>query len=323
MAQSQRIELDQQRTIRGMKIANAYNGLPFEQAKELPEFLVSARLDFSAKIDQERAIARILKLRAASRRSDHGRAIITQAGSASPVPGSMHGKCDVVGGAARRRRIVGHRMGNGAALDDELKRLLGGFRKTNHARLSVTIRADFDLRLSHTEKTVSNQRADLGIVNWLARSVLDDEIRLAWADLRIDLGNLRSIRDKRHAACRKKNNSSEQLCGAQPEQSHLENPPLEKDTPLAFALQCAKSKSTRKDSPQDGALVTGAESPMRSGKGLRTALPGNADTLPRRSWRRCPWKAPGSGNIPACRRAARALRTWPSADCLRQLRRKQ
>ena len=79
MRKLQRIEFDQQRAVRRMKIADTRNGLQLEQPQQLPDLLMGLEGNFLTEVNQQRLIARPLESRAFARRSNHPRESIPHA----------------------------------------------------------------------------------------------------------------------------------------------------------------------------------------------------------------------------------------------------
>ena len=72
---TERIEFDQQGTIPGMKIADAFEWLRCQQEQQLPDAFVRADCDLASEVDDQGLIAGGLEMRGVGGRDGHGRKV--------------------------------------------------------------------------------------------------------------------------------------------------------------------------------------------------------------------------------------------------------
>src|ERR1700730_18004574 len=75
----ERIELDQHRAVRRMKILNAFKGFCFEKTQQFSDALVSFEGDLPAEVNEQRLIAGALELRKGGRGEHGGKSIPPEA----------------------------------------------------------------------------------------------------------------------------------------------------------------------------------------------------------------------------------------------------
>lgn len=160
----------------------------------------------------------------------------------------VDGEDDVVGRVAICGGVVGDGLRDGAALDVELERLLGEVGKSSEAGLPVAVCADRQIGFAHVHEAVAEQDFDFGVIDGLARAVLDGEIRAAASDSAVNRVNSRWICRGGRAANRQKSDGADYLQGPNSRHyySHYCHRLLaaflhEKHTPLEGRLQlCVK-----------------------------------------------------------------------------------
>lgn len=123
----------------------------------------------------------------------------------------MDGEDDVIGCGAICGGVVGDGLRDGAALDVELEGLLWEVGEAGEEGFAVAVCADRQIGLAHVHEAVAEQDFDLGVVEGLARAVLDCEIRAAASDSAVDRGNVRRICRGGCAANRQKGNGADYL----------------------------------------------------------------------------------------------------------------